>query len=236
MRITWAHRIVAIAKIWAVFRYHIMVCRPHFTDIIRMQVKCQANVCHLHQAVAFHPHNIIIRQQQQQVAMVVAVNKEIIQQHFIQATPMLRIMLHLIQINRHHSCCPLNCTKVFLPMLFSIVPIKCVHIHFRAIYYFRIQTNRPIHLITIMMKSPPSPLRLVWCVMKVRFSNDFHLNWNPKLIQIEPVSKWIEQCVQKLICYLFVWFQLKRWYVLLICFSSISCQYYVELIFCFQFF
>lgn len=77
---------------------------------------------------------------------------------------LLLTIAHSIQTNRHHFFCPpLNCTKAYLPMPFFIVQIKCVHIHFRAIYYFHIQTNHRIRPTLNMMKNQRLPtLRLVW--------------------------------------------------------------------------
>lgn len=172
MPITWAHRMQTIVRIWAVFQYHIMVCRPHSTVIIRMQVKFPTNVYSPWAAVAYHQRSMdtIIIRQVQQVAMALALaplaNQEMVRYRPTRAPlQMPPTIVHSIQINRHRFFCPLNCTKVSLPMPFFTVRIKCVRIHFRAIYYFHIQTNHRIHPNSKMMKNQPFPRRLVCCVI-----------------------------------------------------------------------
>lgn len=167
MLITWAHRVATIVKIWEAFRYHIMACRPLSTVIIRMRVKCPTNAYRMRQVVAFHPHSmdiiitIIIRRRAQQVAMVRQISKEMSWHRQTQVAPMQRTIAPSIRTNRHHFCCPLNCIKVYLPMLYFIVRIKCAHIHFLAIYYFHIRTNHRIPPTLNMMKNPQLRLRLV---------------------------------------------------------------------------
>lgn len=166
MPIIWAPRIAVIAKIWVAFRFHIMVCRPLFTVIIHTQIQCQMNACRQRQVVAFHQHSMAIYitiQRAQQVAMALLANMEMSQHRQAQPIPILQTIPPSIQTNRHHFCCPHNCTKVYLPMPFFIVRIKCVRIHFLAIYYFHIPINRPIRPTLKMMKNPQLLLRLVWC-------------------------------------------------------------------------
>lgn len=157
-----------IVRIWAAFQYHIMVCRPLSTVIIRMQVKFPTNAYSPWEAVAYRQHSMdtIIIRQIQQVAMALALspNQEMVR--YRQIRPPLQMpptIVPSMQINRHRFFCPLNCIKVFLPMPFFTVRIKCVRIHFRAIYYFHIQTNRRIHPILKMMKNQRFPRRLVCC-------------------------------------------------------------------------